>query len=305
MSSETSANNDTYIPPTVWQPDVDGKGIFSGINRPTAGARSEKELPVGKHPFQLYSLGTPNGQKITILFEELLAVGVSEAEYDAWLIRIMEQDQFGSGFVAVNPNSKIPALMDYSNRDHPVRVFESGNILLYLAERFGKFIPNNNEHGSNSATTRTEVLNWLFWQMASAPLLGGGFGHFFKYAPTKQKYPIDRYTMEAKRQLDVLNQQLSKSMYIAGDEYTIADIAIFPWYGLLLLGEVYGTEVVTFLNAENDYPHVMRWARHCMERPAVRRGMIVNRTWGGLGQLKERHTASDIDQALEQTTEGK
>ena len=220
------------------------------------------------------------------MFEELLQLGIQEAEYDAWLIDIMSQDQFGSDFVKVNPNSKIPALMDYSSPDQPVRLFESGHMLLHLAERFGHFLPFQK---------RTEVLNWLFWQMGAAPYLGGGFGHFFVYAKEKQEYPIERFTMEAKRQLDVLNQQLAQQEYIAGDEYTIADIAIFPWYGHLVLGNVYGPDAATFLNVEEDYPHVIRWAKQISERPAVKRGRIVNKTWGEGAHLKERHDASDFD----------
>ena len=281
-STEASA----YTPPKVWKASENAGNKFAAVNRPTAGARTEKELQVGKHPFQLYSMGTPNGQKVTILFEELLEAGVKEAEYDAWLVDIMSQDQFTSGFVAANPNSKIPALMDYSRgKDHPVRVFESGSILLHLAEKFGMFLPSE---------IRTEVLNWLFWQMGAAPYVGGGFGHFFKYADEKQEYPINRFTMETKRQLDVLNNQLKERKFIAGDQYTIADIAIFPWYGKLITGQIYGEDAATFLGGAEEYPHVMRWAKEIEARPAVKRGLVVNRAWGDV-QLPERHDASDFD----------
>lgn len=292
MTDETKK----YVPPDVWKPDDDLEGTnkFGKINRPTAGSRFEKELSVGEHPFQLYSLGTPNGQKVTILFEELLMAGVKEAEYDAWLIDISAGDQFGSGFVAINPNSKIPALVDYINKENPIRLFESGSIMLYLAEKF------QGEHPFFPQNKRTEILNWLFWQMGSAPFVGGGFGHFYRYANEKYKYPIDRFTMETKRQLDVLNQQLKDNEYIAGDIYTIADMAIFPWYGRL--GAVY--DAATFLNIEEDYPHLQRWSRTVASRPAVQRGLIVNRSWGKIGQLPERHSAADIDKALAEEAEG-
>ncbi|RUO76731.1 glutathione-dependent disulfide-bond oxidoreductase [Pseudidiomarina taiwanensis] len=277
-------SDNTYTPPKVWTWDPNNGGKFANINRPTAGAQFEKELPIGKHPFQLYSLGTPNGVKVTVMFEELLEAGVKEAEYDAWLINILEGDQFGSGFVAVNPNSKIPALMDHSTQP-PTRIFESGSMLLYLADKFQKFIPTDH-HG------RTECLNWLFWQMASAPILGGGFGHFYAYAPEKYEYPINRYTMEIKRQLDVLNQHLADKTYMLGDDYTIADMAIWPWYGALVTNQVY--DAAEFINAQ-EYPHVLRWAKQLAERPAVQRGRIVNKTWGDEDkQLAERHSASDF-----------
>ena len=260
-------------------------GKFGGINRPTAGAREERDLPRGKHPLQLYSLGTPNGQKITILLEELLAAGHTGAEYDAHYVDIMEGDQFTSGFVALNPNSKIPALLDTTTH---TRMFESGSILLQLSEKFN--------HAFCPASKRPEILNWLFWQMGAAPYLGGGFGHFFAYAPSKMKYPIDRFTMEVKRQLDVLEQQLAQPdhPYMTGAEYTLADIAIYPWYGLLVLGHLYeGSDV--FLNVTDDYPHVVQWAKRIQARPAVQRGSIVNKTWGDDATLKERHDASDFD----------
>jgi GST-like protein len=274
-----------YVPPKVWQWTKPNGGAFANINRPTAGARHEKELPVGRHPLQLYSLATPNGVKVTILLEELLALGITGAEYDAWLIRINDGDQFGSGFVAVNPNSKIPALVDRSGPT-PVRVFESGAILLYLAEKFGAFLPRD-------IAGRTETLSWLFWQMGAGPFLGGGFGHFFTYAPVKIEYAIDRYAMEAKRQLDVLDQRLADHPYIAGDDYTIADIAIWPWYGALVLGTVYegGAE---FLQVR-EYTHLCRWADKIAARPAVRRGRMVNRIQGDpASQLHERHDAADF-----------
>lgn len=273
-----------YTPPKVWKWEPGNGGKFANINRPTAGARVERDLPVGKHPLQLYSLATPNGVKVTVLLEELLDRGILEAEYDAWLVNIMEGDQFGSGFVDVNPNSKIPAMMDHSTQP-PTRVFESGAILLYLAEKFGEFIPKDQ-------AKRTECLNWLFWQMGSAPILGGGFGHFYAYAPEKFRYPIDRYTMEVKRQLDVLDQQLGKHPYIAGDEYTIADMAIWPWYGALVRNEVY--EAAEFLEAQG-YTNVVKWADKIAQRPAVKRGQMVNRAWGEPHeQLHERHDASDF-----------
>jgi GST-like protein len=275
-----------YVPPKVWTWNKSSGGSpVTSLNRPTAGATHEKELPVGRHPLQLYSLGTPNGQKVTILLEELLALGHSGAEYDAWLIRIGEGDQFGSGFVAVNPNSKIPALVDRSGPD-PIRVFESGAILLYLAEKFGAFLPRE-------AGPRGECLSWLFWQMGSAPYVGGGFGHFYAYAPVKIEYAIDRFAMETKRQLDVLDRQLADSEYVAGPEYTIADMAIWPWYGGLVQGRLY--EAGEFLSV-HDYQHVRRWADAISERPAVKRGRIVNRTSGEPSeQLHERHDAGDFD----------
>lgn len=275
-----------YVPPEVWTWDQQSGGRFASINRPVAGPTHEKTLPVGKHPLQLYSLGTPNGQKVTILLEELLAAGHAGAEYDAWLINIMEGDQFGSGFVDVNPNSKIPALVDRSGTA-PVRVFESGAILVYLAEKFGAFLPKE-------GAARAEALSWLFWQMGSAPFLGGGFGHFYAYAPVKIQYAIDRYAMEVKRQLDVLNRRLAEHEYIAGADYTIADMAIWPWYGGLVRGELYG-ESATFLSVR-EYEHVQRWAKQLGERPGVRRGRMVNRRTGPLEeQLHERHDASDFD----------
>ncbi len=275
-----------YVLPEVWTWDQPSGGQFASINRPIAGPTHEKKLPVGKHPFQLYSLGTPNGQKVSIMFEELLGRGHSDAEYDAWLIDIGEGDQFGSGFVDVNPNSKIPALVDRSGPE-PVRVFESGAILVHLAEKFGELLPA-------SGPGRAETLSWLFWQMGSAPFLGGGFGHFFAYAPTKQEYPINRYAMETKRQLDVLNRRLTESEFIAGSDYTIADIAIWPWYGQLALGKSY-PDAHTFL-AVHDYEHVHRWAKEVAERPAVKRGRIVNKTNGEpTEQLRERHDASDFE----------
>ena len=275
-----------YTPPKVWQWEKGNGGKFANINRPTAGPTHEQALPNGTHPHQLYSLGTPNGQKVTILFEELLALGYGDAEYDAWLIDIGDGDQFGSAFVEVNPNSKIPALLDTS-REPAVRVFESGAILVYLAEKFAAFLPE-------SGAERSECLNWLFWQMASAPLLGGGFGHFYAYAPTKIKYAIDRYAMEAKRQLDVLDRCLAEREWVAGADYSIADMAIWPWYGQMALGRLY--DAGEFLQVQ-DYDHVQRWARAIDQRPAVIRGKIVNTSWGE-HPLKERHSADDIDQAL-------
>lgn len=276
-----------YIPPKVWTNEQQG-GTWGSINRPDSGARFERELPVGQHPIQLYSMGTPNGQKVTILLEELLAKGITEAEYDAFLIKIGDSDQFSSGFVEVNPNSKIPALVDRSG-DSPINVFESGSILLYLAEKFGHFIPSNIED-------RTKVLNWLFWLQGSAPYLGGGFGHFYHYAPEKYEYPINRFTMEAKRQLDVLDKQLANNTYIAGEEYSIADIAIWPWYGNLILGNAYNA--AEFLDVES-YTHVQRWAKAVLERPAVQRGRIVNKPMGEAWEaIEERHSAEDIDKAL-------
>lgn len=274
-----------YVPPKVWSWDKPNGGRFASVNRPVAGPTHDKVLPVGKHPLQLYSQATPNGQKVTILLEELLAAGHTGAEYDAWLIRIGEGDQFGSGFVGVNPNSKIPAMVDRSG-PQPVRIFESGSILLYLAEKFGAFLPKG-------LPGRTECLSWLFWQVGSAPYLGGGFGHFYNYAPFKIEYAIDRFAMEVKRELDVLNRRLADHPFIAGDEYTIADIAIWPWYGGVVLNRVYGA--AEFLSVQ-DYPHVQRWANIIAERPAVRRGRMVNRTSGEPAeQLRERHAASDFE----------
>ena len=275
----------TYVPPAVWTAPTASGGTFASINRPVAGATHDKELPVGKHPLQLYSLGTPNGVKVTIMLEELLAAGHSGAEYDAWLIRINEGDQFGSGFVDVNPNSKIPALVDRSGAQ-PQRVFESGSILVHLAEKFGAFLPKE-------GSTRTETLNWLFWQMGSAPFMGGGFGHFYAYAPEKLEYPINRYAMETKRQLDVLDRQLARHRYVAGDEYTIADMAIWPWYGSMVLGQLYNA--AEFLSV-HEYQHVRRWAEEIAARPAVKRGRRVNRTFGDpADQVAERHDRADLD----------
>ncbi|MBY5759667.1 glutathione-dependent disulfide-bond oxidoreductase [Rhizobium leguminosarum] len=274
-----------YTPPKVWTWNKANGGQFASINRPIAGPTHEKELPIGRHPLQLYSLGTPNGQKVTIMLEELLALGHEGAEYDAWLIKIGDGDQFGSGFVAVNPNSKIPALMDRSG-PRPIRVFESGAILTYLAEKFGAFLPTE-------PSERAECLSWLFWQMGSAPYLGGGFGHFYAYAPTKIEYAIDRFAMEVKRQLDVLDRRLAESEYLAGSEYTIADIAVWPWYGGLVKGWTYGA--AEFLQVE-DYKNVLRWADTIHSRPAVQRGRMVNRLSGEpSSQLHERHDASDFD----------
>jgi GST-like protein len=275
-----------YVPPAVWTWNKPNGGQFASINRPISGATSDKELPIGKHPFQLYSLATPNGQKVTIMLEELLAAGHHGAEYDAWLIKINEGAQFGSGFVAVNPNSKIPALVDRSGPT-PMRVFESGAILMHLAEKFGAFLPT--EPGA-----RAECLSWLFWQMGSAPFLGGGFGHFYAYAPMKIEYAIDRYAMETKRQLDVLDKHLATSEYLGGTAYTIADIATWPWYGELARGKLY--KAAEFLSV-HEYTHVLRWANAIAERPAVKRGVIVNRALGD-PQVPERHHASDIDAKL-------
>jgi GST-like protein len=273
-----------YVPPRVWTWTRPSGGRFANINRPVAGPTHDKALPVGRHPLQLYSLATPNGVKVTVMLEELLAAGHAGAEYDAWLIRIHEGEQFGSGFVDVNPNSKIPALLDRSGPE-PVRVFESGAILLYLAEKFGAFLPADRH--------RAECLSWLFWQMGSAPYLGGGFGHFYAYAPTKIEYAIDRFAMEVKRQLDVLNRRLADHRFLAGDAYTIADIATWPWYGALVQGQLY--EAGEFLSV-HEYTHVVRWAGEIAQRPAVRRGRMVNRTSGPpSGQLRERHDASDFD----------
>ena len=277
---------DSYTLPRVWTWDKDNGGAFASINRPIAGATHDRELPVGRHPLQLYSMGTPNGQKVTIMLEELLAAGHQGAEYDAWMVRIGDGEQFGSGFVSANPNSKIPALMDHSISP-PQRVFESGSILVYLAEKFSAFLPSD-------PAKRTETLSWLFWQMGSAPMLGGGFGHFFAYAPEKFEYPINRYAMEVKRQMDVLDRRLESNEYIAGDSYTIADIAIWPWYGGVALGRAYeGADV--FLDV-GSYRNLQRWAKQIDARPAVKRGRIVNRASGPLTeQLHERHDASDFD----------
>ena len=273
-----------YIPPKIWTLDKENGGKFANINRPTSGSTHEKELPVGKHPFQLYSQGTPNGVKVTVMLEELLELGVKEAEYDAWLIRIGKGDQFSSGFVEINPNSKIPSLLDNSN-SKAFRVFESGSILLYLADKFEKFIPKDFQE-------RTECLTWLFWQMASAPYLGGGFGHFYAYAPEKFEYPINRFSMEVKRQLDVLDRHLSNKNFICSEQYTISDIAIWPWYGALVLGRLYGAE--EFLDVKS-YKNILKWAKMIDERPAVKRGRMVNRITGELyTQLYERHNANDF-----------
>jgi GST-like protein len=283
--SEPTRDPTPYTPPRVWTWNKPSGGRFASINRPVAGPTHERELPVGRHPLQLYSLATPNGVKVTVMLEELLALGHAGAEYDAWLIRIQEGDQFGSGFVAVNPNSKIPALLDRSG-PQPVRVFESGSILLYLAEKFGAFVPTE-------PAARAECLSWLFWQMGSAPYLGGGFGHFYAYAPSKIEYAIDRFAMEVKRQLDVLDRRLAESPYLAGDRYTIADIAVWPWYGALAKGLLY--EAGEFLQVQ-EYTHVQRWTDRIAERPAVKRGRMVNRAWGEpASQLHERHDASDFD----------
>ena len=277
-------NPTDYTPPRIWTWQKPSGGTFASINRPIAGATHERALPVGRHPLQLYSLATPNGVKVTVMLEELLARGHQGAEYDAWLINIREGAQFSSGFVEVNPNSKIPALMDRSGPE-PVRVFESGAILMYLAEKFDEFLP--------AGAGRAECLSWLFWQMGSAPFVGGGFGHFYAYAPVKIEYAIDRYAMETKRQMDVLNQRLAQHRYVAGEDYTVADIAIWPWYGALARGEMY--EAGEFLQV-HEYTHVQRWAQELFERPAVRRGRMVNRVRGALSeQLHERHEASDFD----------
>ena len=275
-----------YVPPTIWEWNPGNGGQFAGINRPTSGARTEKPLPMGSHPIQLYSMGTPNGQKVTILLEELLAAGHSGAEYDAWLIRIGDGDQFGSGFVGINPNSKIPALVDHSI-DPALPVFESGAILIYLAEKFGAFLPTD-------PARRATTLSWLMWQMGAGPFLGGGFGHFYAYAPMKIEYAIDRYAMEVKRQLHVLDTQLGRHEYVAGDDYTVADIAIWPWYGALVEGRLYG-DAATFLNVA-EYPNLRRWTQQVGKRPAVRRGRMVNVTYGPPEtQLHERHDAADFD----------
>jgi GST-like protein len=288
-------NSSAYMPPRIWSASKENGGRFASINRPTAGATHDKELPVGRHPLQLYSLGTPNGVKVTVMLEELLGAGHQGAEYDAWLIRIHDGDQFGSGFVAVNPNSKIPALVDRSGPT-PIRVFESGAILLYLAEKFGAFLPTD-------IAKRAECLSWLswlFWQMGSAPFLGGGFGHFYAYAPTKIEYAIDRYAMEVKRQLDVLDRRLAESPYLAGDEYTIADMAVWPWYGTLVKGQLY--EAGEFLQVQT-YTHVLRWTNQIAQRPAAKRGRMVNRTMGEpSSQLHERHDASDFNTKTQDLT---
>lgn len=279
------SQQDEYVPPKVWTWEQESGGRFANINRPISGATHEKDLPVGKHPIQLYSLATPNGVKVTIMLEELLEKGHSGAEYDAWLVRIHEGDQFGSGFVSANPNSKIPAMMDHSTNP-PTRVFESGSILLYLADKFGEFLPK--DHAG-----RTEALNWLFWQMGSAPYLGGGFGHFYAYAPYKMEYPINRFTMEVKRQLDVLDKRLADNEYLAGKEYSIADMAVAPWYGALAKGLIY--DAGEFVDGAS-YKHVNRWTDQVMSRPAAKRGRMVNRTSGDpASQLHERHDAGDFD----------
>ncbi|HIF9153035.1 TPA: glutathione-dependent disulfide-bond oxidoreductase [Photobacterium damselae] len=277
-----------YVPPQVWAPDTNNGGQWASINRPVSGATHQRELPVGEHPIQLYSMGTPNGQKVTIMLEELLAKGFATAEYDAHLIKIGDGDQFSSGFVEINPNSKIPALVDQSVSPS-INIFESGSILLYLAEKFGCFLPQE-------IAAKTTVMNWLFWLQGSAPYLGGGFGHFYAYAPEKFEYPINRFTMEAKRQLDVLDKQLAKHRYIAGDEYSIADMAIWPWYGNLVLGRLY--DAAKFLDVDG-YVHLQRWAKEIDARPAVARGRIVNRAWGEVWeQVPERHCADDIDNIM-------
>ncbi|NMF48931.1 glutathione-dependent disulfide-bond oxidoreductase [Pseudoalteromonas arctica] len=279
------SDKNEYTPPKVWTWESESGGKFASINRPIAGATHDKTLPIGEHAFQLYSLATPNGQKATIMFEELLQLGCTDADYDAYLINIGDGDQFGSDFVNINPNSKIPALMDHSTTP-PTRIFESGSILQYLAEKFDVLIPKD-------LKAKTECRNWLFWQMGSAPYLGGGFGHFYSYAPSKMQYPIDRFTMETKRQLDVLNRHLSENEYMAGDEYSIADIAIWPWYGSLVLGDLY--DAAEFLDVAS-YTHVVRWAKQVADRPAVKRGRRVNRTWGPEEeQMAERHNDSDFE----------
>ncbi|EJB8584125.1 glutathione-dependent disulfide-bond oxidoreductase [Vibrio parahaemolyticus] len=278
-----------YTPPKVWKNEASSGNKWANINSPESGARFERELPKGEHPFQLYSLATPNGQKVTILFEELLALGIKEAEYDAYLINIGESDQFSSGFVGVNPNSKIPALVDKSGSE-TVNVFESASILVHLAEKFGKFLPSN-------GSARSQTFNWLFWAQGSAPFLGGGFGHFYAYADEKQEYPINRFAMEAKRQLDVLDKQLAKNTYVAGEEYTIADMAIWPWYGNLVLGKLY--DAAEFLEV-HTYENVVRWAKQIESREAVQRGIVVNKGWGEeWEQVPERHSAEDIDRVLQ------
>jgi GST-like protein len=291
-----SMDEPAYSPPPIWTWTKTTAGRFAKINRPIAGATHDRELPVGRHPLQLYSVATPNGVKVTVLLEELLALGHAGAEYDAWLVRINEGEQFGSGFVAINPNSKIPALVDRSGAE-PVRVFESGAILLYLAEKFdGAFLPPAGDRA------RAECLSWLFWQMGAAPFLGGGFGHFYAYAPEKIEYAIDRYAMETKRQLDVLDRRLAEVPYLAGDEYTIADIAVWPWYGTLAKGQLYGAG--EFLQV-HEYRNVVRWTDEIAKRPAVKRGRMVNRTWGQpSSQLHERHEASDFDTKTQDKLQG-
>lgn len=285
-------SDDTYTPPEVWKWESKSGGKFANINRPIAGSTHEKELPRGEHPLQLHSMGTPNGVKVTVMLEELLAAGHAGAEYDAWMIQIGEGDQFGSGFVGINPNSKIPALLDTTN---DTRVFESGSILLYLAEKFNAFIPQDPKG-------RTECLNWLFWQMGSAPYLGGGFGHFYAYAPEKYEYPINRFSMETKRQLDVLDKHLADNEYFCGDEYSIADMAIWPWYGALVKGLLYG-ESAKFLSV-HEYKNMLRWTDAIAERTPVKRGRIINRTWGAPNaQLRDRHNAADIDEVLAKPAE--
>ena len=283
-----------YAPPRIWTWDKQSGGRFASINRPIAGATHDRDLPVGKHPLQLYSLATPNGVKVTVMLEELLAAGHAGAEYDAWLIKIMDGDQFGSGFVAANPNSKIPALVDRSGAD-PIRVFESGSILVYLAEKFGAFLPTD-------AAKRAEVLSWLFWQMGAGPMLGGGFGHFYAYAPVKIEYAIDRFAMEVKRQLDVLDRRLGESEYLGGDEYSIADMAVWPWYGALVTGQVY--DAAEFLQVDT-YKNVLRWTDLIGARPAVQRGRMVNRIMGDpASQLHERHDAGDFDTRTQDKLDG-
>ena len=283
-----------YVPPSVWTWDKANGGKFANINRPVAGSTHDKDLPVGKHPFQLYSLATPNGVKVTVMLEELLELGHKGAEYDAWLIRINEGDQFSSGFVAVNPNSKIPALLDrsgVSSGSEPIRVFESGAILLYLANKFGAFLPTD-------PAKRAECLSWLFWQMGSAPYLGGGFGHFYAYAPSKMEYPINRFAMEVKRQMDVLDRRLADNRYLAGEDYSIADMAVWSWYGTLAKGQLY--EAAEFLQVQ-EYTHVLRWTHEIAQRAAVQRGRMVNRTWGAPeSQLPERHDAADFQKGASQ-----
>jgi len=276
-----------YVPPKIWEWDAESGGRFANINRPIAGATHDKELPIGEHPYQLYSLGTPNGVKVTVMLEELLALGHAGAEYDAWLINIGEGDQFGSGFVDINPNSKIPAMMDRSGKQ-PVRLFESASMLVHLAEKFDAFLPHDGQ-------ARAETFNWLFWQMGSAPYLGGGFGHFYAYAPSKMEYPINRFAMEVKRQMDVLDRHLAEHDYLAGKDYTIADMATWPWYGALASGLLYDS--AEFLQVQS-YEHLNRWAKQIAARPAVKRGSIVNRPWGDKTAL-ERHSAADIDAVLD------
>ncbi|MGB0315328.1 MAG: glutathione-dependent disulfide-bond oxidoreductase [Parvibaculales bacterium] len=276
-----------YVPPKIWEWDAESGGRFANINRPIAGATHDKELPIGEHPYQLYSLGTPNGVKVTVMLEELLALGHEGAEYDAWLINIGEGDQFGSGFVDINPNSKIPAMMDRSGKQ-PVRLFESASMLVHLAEKFDAFLPHDGQ-------PRAETFNWLFWQMGSAPYLGGGFGHFYAYAPSKMEYPINRFAMEVKRQMDVLDRHLAEHDYLAGKDYTIADMATWPWYGALASGLLYDS--AEFLQVQ-EYKNLNRWAKQIADRPAVKRGSIVNRPWGDKTAL-ERHSAADIDVVLD------